>query len=307
MTIKTPRSIAVTGVNGFVGKHLVKDLHNRGIGVVGIGRSKLADTTIEGMLQSYHCADLSQEWPPINHVGAIIHLASLAVPSESFSQPQEYISRNSAMVTNMCEYYLTQKKKPRIVIVSSGAIYDPNQPMPLREDSEIGFNSPYAISKVLVENQAEYYRNRGLDCIIARPFNHTGPGQEGDFIVPRLIVGLRDSLSKGSDLMVGNLESRRDYTDVRDVASAYVLLATTEHLSGVLYNVCSGVSTSGEEILSSLMKLLHAEDVKVTVDASKIRPLDSPEIVGDARKLTGDTGWLPKITLEQTLSDIVSS
>ena len=296
---KKLQRIVITGVNGFVGKHLVRELRNYDIAVIGVGRETEIHPELEGLLESYHQIDLAQDWPEIPNVDAVIHLAGLAAVGPSFDDPQLYININSAMVTHMAEYYLKQKQQPRLIVVSSGAIYDSKQPMPLKESGAIGYNSPYAVSKVLVENQCAYYRKRGLDCIIVRPFNHIGPGQLPGFLVPDVIQQLRDKEA----VKVGNITTKRDYTDVRDIVVAYRLLATVPVLHYTIYNACSGKSIVGEEIVSTLLKVSGYEEIEVLTDESKFRPTDDMDIFGDNTRLTEDTGWKPEKTLEGTLID----
>lgn len=293
--------ILVTGVNGFVGKHLVRELTLHGYTVVGVGREPQADSQISDLLQDYKVADLTQNWPDTAEPIAVIHLAGLAAVGDSFDHPQDYLSINSSMVTNMAEYYLRRSRKPRLLVISSGAIYGAGQSMPLNEASMVDFNSPYAVSKVLVENQCTYYRKRGLDCVVARPFNHIGPGQLGGFLAPDVIAQLKE----GDHAMVGNLATKRDYTDVRDVTKAYRLLATTPQLKHPIYNVCSGISRSGEEIVGAIKTALAKPDAVITVDQSKVRPTDVAEIYGDAAILKADTGWAPTIPFEVTIEDCI--
>ncbi len=295
--------IVITGINGFVGHHLAKELRDNGHDVIGIGRDETVSEKINNLVNEYHAADLVKEWPALSNIDGVIHLAGLAAVGPSFDNPQLYINANSAMVTNLCEYYMKSDKKPRIIVVSSGAIYDSNQPMPITEESKIGFNSPYAVSKILTENQAAYYRGRGLDCLIARPFNHIGPGQGDGFLVPALATGLLKARTANEPLSVGNLKTRRDYTDVRDVAKAYRMLIETPELSHSTYNVCSGNSTSGEEMLAIIQDAMNIHDVTVEVDQSKIRPNDPMDIYGDSSALQTDTGWRPSIELATTIAD----
>ncbi len=306
MDTTTPtKTIVITGINGFVGKHLTRDLVHHGHTVIGVGREEIVDLEIGSLLQNYIYQDIAESWPETRApVDAVINLAGLAAVGPSFDQPQLYIDINSKIVTNMCEYYLKKGQKPRIILVSSGAIYSPRQALPLTEESALGITSPYTVSKVLNETQAEYYRSRGLDIIIARPFNHIGPGQLGGFLVPDLIEKLR-SIDDSNVIKVGNLKTKRDYTDVRDVARAYRLLATTSKLNHVIYNVCSGESHSGEEILEQLQKTMDIKDISIEIDESKIRPNDSPDIFGSHNKLTKDTAWEPRVTLLQTFKDSV--
>lgn len=298
------KTCVITGINGFVGKHLARELHQNNCAVIGVSYEDTPNPALESIIDSYHQADLSQQWPSLPDADAIIHLAGLAAVGPSFDQPQKYITANSAMVTNMCEHYVERTTKPRIILVSSGAIYDSAQTMPLCEESSIGYNSPYAVSKILNENQAAYYRSRGLDMVVARPFNHIGPGQLPGFLVPDLVQQLNEAKQDKSPLKVGNLTTRRDYTDVRDVAMAYRLLATTPRLHHLIYNVCSGKSISGQEILEHLQDILNAKEIDIEIDKSKIRPNDPADIFGSAGKLFQDTGWKSVISLTQTLKDI---
>jgi GDP-4-dehydro-6-deoxy-D-mannose reductase len=295
------QSIAITGVNGFVGRHLAKELLEHGSEVVGTSLNTL-HPSLKGVVAEYRAADLSKQWPKLDNVKVVVHLAGLASVGDSFDRPQEYIETNSALLTNMCEYYLKQKTSPRLIIVSSGAVYDPRAAMPLKEGSPVGCASPYVVSKILLENQAAYYRSRGLDCVVVRPFNHIGPGQSAGFLIPDLLDQLT---GPGDALKVGNLNTKRDYTDVRDVARAYRLLATAATLNNDIYNVCSGNAVAGNEVLSLLQQLTDISK-PIEVDEDKIRPSDAEVIYGSFERLQADTGWLPEIPLEQTIRDILA-
>lgn len=296
--------IVVTGVNGFVGHHLAAELTANGIDVVGIGIESTAPSSLDGLLADYVAADLIAEWPSVGPVDAVIHLAGLAAVGPSFDQPQRYISVNSSIVTNLGEGLLASGASPRAVLVSSGAIYGGTQPLPLTEDSTIAINSPYAVSKILNENQAAYYRGRGLDFVIARPFNHIGPGQGPGFLLPDLAA----ALATGEEpLKAGNLDTRRDYTDVRDVARAYRLLATQPTLRHDVYNICSGRSLSGNDILAELLKASGRSEVRTETDDSRLRPNDPIDIVGDNSRLRGDLGWAPQFSIGDTVADYLKA
>ncbi len=303
------QKIIITGINGFVGKHLTRELVQNNIEVIGIGREETIDQEIKDLVKKYICRDIAKDWPHLDEdIHAIINLAGLAAVGPSFEHPQDYISINSAIVTNMCEYYIKQDKRPRILSVVSGAIYSPHQAMPLTENSELSLNSPYVVSKILNERQLDYYRSRGLDCIAVRPFNHIGPGQGTGFLIPDLIEKIAEAKETGV-IAVGNLNTRRDYTDVRDVAHSYYLLATTEKLNNTTYNVCSGKSVSGKEMLGMLCKIMNIDvtDLTINIDEAKIRPNDPMDIYGDYTLISEDTGWKPQISLETTLRDCVES
>ena len=300
-------NVVVSGVNGFVGHHLARELHNAGALVIGIGQDEAVDSDISDVVNQYHQANLVEQWPAIENATAIIHLAGLAAVGPSYDDPQKYINVNSSMVTNLCEYYIKQDVKPRIIIVSSGAVYDPLQSMPIDESGEIGFSSPYAVSKVLTEQQAAYYRNRGLDCIVARPFNHIGPGQNQGFILPDLYGRLSSVPENKTTISTGNIETRRDYTDVRDIARAYTKLALSPTLGHATYNICSGVSLSGVDILTELKDALGMPDVRFEIDSSLVRPTDIIDIRGNSSRIKDELGWEPQIEIHQTVIDFVKS
>ena len=300
-------TVIVTGVNGFVGKHLAQELSDHGVTVIGIGDDAQADVQIAPLLHDYLAADLSHRWPDAGDVDAVVHLAGLAAVGPSFDEPQTYLSMNSAMVTHMCEHLVAAQSVARVVIVSSAAIYDSGQPLPLDEDSALTFNSPYGVSKALVENQASYYRSRGLDCVVARPFNHIGPGQRPGFLLPDLAQAVCAHAGAGTPLPIGDLTTRRDYTDVRDVAQAYRLMATSEALAHPTYNICTGRSISGSELLQLLMDAMHISKIDTLVDPSRLRPNDPDEIYGDSGRLKADTGWVPQRCIADTVADFVNA
>jgi GDP-4-dehydro-6-deoxy-D-mannose reductase len=300
------RAVVVTGINGFVGQHVAADLHGHGFTVFGIGRDDVVDPAIKPIVTQYISADLSEGWPMLPEVDAVVHLAGLAAVGASFEDPQQYISVNSAIITHLCEHYLESTHQPRILGISSGAIYASAGKHGLVENSPIRISSPYVVSKLLIENQLSYYSNRGLDCVTARPFNHVGPGQGAGFLIADLVKQVSDAMKTGMTVSVGDLTTARDYTDVRDVATAYRLLATAPELAHRLYNVASGHATSGEKILRMVRAALGAEKLDVTVDAARLRPNDNMFVVGDARRLHRDLGWSPAIPLMQTIADVAA-
>lgn len=299
--------VIITGINGFVGHHLTNELFNLGVSVIGVGQDENINDSIKDMVFKYYQANLINEWPETEAVDAVIHLAGLAAVGPSFDKPQLYINANTAMLTNLCEYHLKQDYKPRIVIVSSGSVYNSKQPMPIIEAGEISFSSPYVISKICNENQAEYYRNRGLDCIVVRPLNHIGPGQLNGFLVPDLYDQIKSLKENEKTISTGNINTKRDYTDVRDIAHAYVGIAMADKLNYNTYNICSGRSLSGVEIFNELKKVMKLDYLNYEIDPTKIRPTDALDIYGDSTRLKEDIGWQPEIAITQTLEDFVKS
>ncbi len=188
--------------------------------------------------------------------------------------------------------------------MSSGQIYGmtADSQLPLTETSPMDFSSPYSVAKAAQENLVSMYAKLGLESVIARPFNHIGPGQQPGYLVADLAKQIAElERGGGGTLRVGNLSSRRDFTDVRDIVRAYVLLADSGK-AGEAYNVCTGESRSGQEVLELLLGLSDAT-ISVEQDPARMRPADIPELRGDATRIRADTGWRPQIPLEQTLSE----
>jgi GDP-4-dehydro-6-deoxy-D-mannose reductase len=309
---KTMSYILVTGVNGFVGHHVASLLHERSIRVIGVGREPKPQTDLAGVLDSYVSCDLTDRGQvasiDLSAVDAIINLAGFAKVGESRGQGELYNRINVGVHTTLYQECINQGVSPRIIAVSTGAVYDPNQELPITEESDLvsrDRTNEYTISKQKMEEAVTAFNDRGLQCIIVRPFNHSGPGQLPGFLLPDLGEQIEEAAQQGVPLMVGNLATKRDYTDVRDVARAYVELATVgaERLNHTIYNICSGVSTKGTTILDLLKESFGASDVEVKVDQSRIRPHDVMDIYGSRDRLTQDTGWQPEISVEQMVQD----
>lgn len=302
------RTLVVTGAAGFVGAHLCRIAAEAGFSVFAIGREERVPDSLDGIADQYVGVDLTEEWPSTAPTDAdVVHLAGLAAVGGSFSRPQLYLSANSAMVTHLGEALLRGSGGGRVVGVSSGAVYaaTPGASV-IDESSPLGFTSPYAVSKVLVENQLAYYRGRGLDTVVARPFNHSGPGQGPGFLIPDLARRIAE-LPAGATVTTGSLVTRRDYTDVRDVARAYLALITAPTLDHALYNVASGSAHSGEEILATICAVLERPVPETRTDPDLIRPNDPASITGDAERLRRETGWVPRIPFARMIAESVSS
>lgn len=300
MLVSVSLRIAITGADGFVGRHVVDAARSRGHVVTRILRHRTEDGQQSG---DFSGVDLTGEWPDME-VDVVIHLAAQAAVGASFARPMNYIQDNSAMVVTMCESLIRHERMgTRVIMASSGAIYAPS-PSKLDEESAVAFTSPYVVSKVLCENLLDYYRRRGVDTICVRPFNHIGPGQTQGFLVPDLVQRLR-GLRDGEALEVGDLTTSRDYTDVRDVAAAYLLLAEAGHPRHSLYNVSSGKSRSGYEVLSGVCGVLGRDMPQTVVAPAAMRPVDNPVVVGDARRIRDEFGWHPTVSFDTSIQDAV--
>ena len=299
------KNVLITGINGFVGSHLLNELITYDYKVFGVGQEKQSHQN----LNNYYSVDLNNN-DAVNKINFssldyVIHLAGLAAVGPSFENPIQYLNTNLDIQINLFEACLKQNSFPTFLIISSGSLYNPDQKLPLDEKGLIEASSPYAVSKIGQEELAKYYRKRGFKCIIARPFNHIGPGQGLGFIASDLAHQIFDNLkNKKNELLVGNLEAKRDYTDVRDIVRGYRLLIE-KGLDGETYNLCSGKSYSGKSLLD---KMLNFEKLnfKLVKDPLKYRSLDIKNIYGSYKKINQATGWEPLFDINQSIKDILS-
>jgi GDP-4-dehydro-6-deoxy-D-mannose reductase len=294
--------ILVTGASGFVGRHLAAALMKGGHEIILTGAHPATD------LENFYKLDLAHEGEmakfPLEGVDFIFHLAGLAAVGPSFHDPKKYISVNSGVQINLFEAFKEVDNKPGFLIISTGGVYAPSANT-LTEESSVGYFNPYVISKLTQEMLGKYYRNLGFKVMIARPFNHAGPGQGEGFLIADLAKQICEAeRAGGGTIQVGNLDSKRDYSDVRDIVRAYISIMEKGE-DGETYNVCSGVSISGKEILDKFIAIANCE-IKIHQDSSRIRPSENPSVKGDFSKLHRQTGWAPAIALEQTLKDVLN-
>jgi GDP-4-dehydro-6-deoxy-D-mannose reductase len=287
----------ITGGKGFVGRHLEAHLRAAGDEVVVVDID--CDVTDLGSVQ----AAVDQARP--DH---IYHLAALAHVGDSWRDPSRVLEVNVVGTANVLSAARGHDEATGVLVVSSAEVYgvvSPDQ-LPLDEATPVAPVTPYAASKAAAEQVAlQAARGYGQNVAVVRPFNHIGPGQAASFAVPgfaRRIVAARRA--GDSSLVVGNLEPRRDFTDVRDVVAAYRLLACSG-AKGEVYNVASGVDVAMAEVVETLERLAGVE-LDLVVDAELLRPVDIPVLRGDATKLHDATGWVPAISLEQSLSDVLA-
>lgn len=309
------KKILITGAGGFVGKHLIHALKAQGdveiYAAVYKATSDIselipADHIIAGDLTDFAFAEkLVQVASPV----VVYHLAALSVVHSSASQATAVMNGNTTISFNILEAIRLHSPQARLVAISSGNVYGAVQDTtyPINESTPLRPLNPYAVSKVTQEMLAlEFHLAYGMDVVLLRPFNHTGVGQTNDFVIPRLAEQFVN-IEKGSArvVQVGNLDTVRDFTDVRDMVNAYIL-ATDKCISGEIYNIGSGIGHSIREILAILQSFSPSK-VEIKVEEGQVRTSDVPILVADASKFRTATSWEPKITLNKTISDILEN
>jgi GDP-4-dehydro-6-deoxy-D-mannose reductase len=237
----------------------------------------------------------------------VYHLAGDADVGGSWDHPRDTFRANAEGTLNLLDACRSHAVR-RVLAISSADVYGvvAESELPLREDAELRPTSPYAASKVAAEFLGiQAFRGWGLEVIPVRAFNHIGPGQSERFFAPGVAMRIvRAERTGDTTIEVGNLTPRRDLTDVRDVVRAYRRLAE-DGTPGRVYNVCSGVSHAIGEVVELLLAASTAP-LELVADPALQRPVDIPVLRGDHQRLTADTGWQPLISLEQSLSDLLT-
>jgi len=287
----------VTGASGFVAGWLRRHLHECGDSVVTVDeRTDIADGEALRALLVEAAPD------------AVYHLAAFTHVGRSWEQPSEVFRVNALGTLELLQAARACPRPPRVLLVGSAEVYGVVKPdqLPVTEEAPLMPVSPYAASKVAAEYLGvQAHLGYGLPVIRVRAFNHIGPGQHPSFVVPALVRRILEARAGGqASLPVGNLSTRRDFTDVRDVVRAYRLLVEQGE-AGEAYNVCSGVDVSIEAVARRLLELAGAE-LDLVVDPELVRPVDVPVLLGDPSKITAATGWRPRLSLEATLADVLA-
>ena len=288
----------VTGGSGFVGTWLRAHLEDEGDEVVAPG-SEL-DVTDPATV-----ADAFAEARP----EGVYHLAGQAHVGRSWEEPVEYFRVNAGGTLHVLDAARRCRPVPRVLVVSSAEVYGNVKPdaLPLDEEAPLRPVSPYAASKAAAEMLAvQAHLGWQVPVVRARPFNHVGPGQAPNFVVPALAMRILEARGAAEGVLrTGNLVARRDFTDVRDVVRAYRLLVEQGE-AGVAYNVCSGHDVSVHDVVRKLLAL-SGDQLEIRPDPELLRPVDVPVLRGDPSRLSAATGWQPAVPLEDSLRAVLDS
>lgn len=299
-----PRAL-LTGINGFVGSHLAPFLKEQGFDVYGTVKpgSASGSNLFEADLLDYDSLKRAIDEVSPDY---IVHLAALTSPAGSFKNPAETVSNNIVGQVNILEAMKELKLlKTRILVVSSAEVYGKVEEKDLPIDENVPFrpNSPYAVSKVAQDLFGlQYFLSQNIQTVRVRPFNHIGPGQAPLFVVASFAKQIAE-IEKGLKppvMTVGNLDSRRDFTDVRDIIKAYVMLLEKGE-SGDVYNVGSGKSHRIGDILDILLSS-SSQKIVIEKDPKLLHPGDIMDSVCDNTKVKR-MGWEATINIEKSLQD----
>ena len=298
----------ITGVGGFVGRHLLNHLLEEGDEVCGLGRAGDVGGLSQVRVFRTDLADRSAVERVVREAqpDAVYHLAAQSSPAESLGDPWATLGNNLLAQINLFEALLAAGLRPRVLVVGSSDEYGRVGPdeVPTHENVPLRPTTPYAVSKVGQDMMGfQYFAQHGLPVVRVRPFNHTGPGHDARFVVPSFAQQLAEMEAGTREpvLRVGNLNVERDFTDARDMVRAY-RLALVSGVPGEVYNLGRGRAVRIAEMVDALTSMCRIP-VETRVDPALLRPSDIPKQEADTRKFTALTGWQPRIPWHTTLRD----
>ena len=289
----------VTGGGGFSGRWLLDVLRARGQDPVAPDRDRLELLDAAAVREAVRAAR------PL----AVYHLAALASVPESWQDPGTTLLENVETTLNVLEAVREEAPSAVVVVAGSGEVYGAPSSLPVEESAPLRPQNPYAVSKAACDLLAGQYADaHGLHVIRTRSFNQAGPGQSDLYVLGTLTRQVAEAEAAGAaaaTIRLGNIDSRRDFIDVRDVARAYSDLVDARAPAGT-YNLCSGRAVSVRDLLELLTRAARVE-IRHEVDPARVRAHDVPEIRGSAERIRAATGWAPKIPLEKTVADALES
>lgn len=291
----------VTGSAGFIGSHLANELNNNDYEVIKCDLTEHEGALIMDIMNRENIQDIIERYKP----DYIFNMAGQANVALSWKKPQWTVELNTIGLINILETVRMVNPKTRVIAVGSSDEYGSMQEygVNVTEDVPVKPITPYAISKHAQELFAQLYvRTYGLDVCMVRLFNLGGYGQAKGYMISDFASGIVDVETGKQDYMyVGNLESARDLTHVKDACRALRLIAEKGH-TGEIYNISSGVSHKAHEVLDKLIAMAKVP-IEIRKDPKKMRPSDTPMVRGNHDKLTAHTGWKPELSIDQILTE----
>jgi len=315
----------ITGVTGMVGSHLVDYLlENTDWKIFGLTRWNDKMDNIEHLMEKINNKDRFElTYGDINDLSSLLvalgftkpdyvfHLAAQSYPKTSFDSPLETLETNILGTAKVLDAIRHLDLDPIVHVCASSEVFGrvPKDLLPIHEDVTFHPASPYAISKVGTDLVGRFYAEAyGMKVMTTRMFTHTGP-RRGDVFAESTFAKQIAMIEAGlipPVIKVGNLDSLRTWSDVRDAVRAYYLLVTNNPIPGEYYNIGGSYTCSVRDMLGHLVSLSTCKNIKIEVDPDRLRPIDADLQVPDTEKFRNHTGWSPEITFETTMLDLLN-
>tara|TARA_R110002072_G_scaffold19956_8_gene73445 strand:+ start:10769 stop:11776 length:1008 start_codon:yes stop_codon:yes gene_type:complete len=318
------KSAFITGITGMVGSHLADYLlENTDWNIYGLVRWNDRMDNIEHLMDRINIKDrVELVYGDINDLSSLLsvfgktkpdyvfHLAAQSYPKTSFDSPLETLETNILGTAKVLDAIKKLNLNPVIHVCASSEVFGrvPREMLPIHED--VGFHpaSPYAISKVGTDLIGRFYAEAyGMTVMTTRMFTHTGP-RRGDVFAESTFAKQIAMIEAGilpPVIKVGNLDSLRTWSDVRDAVRAYYLLVTKSPISGEYYNIGGSFTCTIRDMLNHLISLSTCKNIQIEIDPERLRPIDADLQVPDIKKFKDHTGWEPQISFEKTMKDLL--
>jgi GDP-mannose 4,6-dehydratase len=318
------KKVFITGITGMVGSHLVDFLlENTDWHIYGLVRWNDKMDNIEHLMDNINNKNrVELVYGDINDLSSLLvvfkntqpdyvfHLAAQSYPKTSFDSPLETLETNILGTAKVLDAIKHLDLNPIIHVCASSEVFGrvPKEFLPIHEDITFHPASPYAISKVGTDLVGRFYAEAyGMTIMTTRMFTHTGP-RRGDVFAESTFAKQIAMIEKGllsPVLKVGNLDSLRTWSDVRDAVRAYYMLVTNNPIGGEYYNIGGSHTCTVRKMLDYLLSISTVKDIKIEVDPERLRPIDADLQIPDTTKFKNHTGWEPEISFEKTMQDLL--
>lgn len=294
--------ILITGVNGFIGRHLATELLKRGHTVVGLGQDKKCVVKSISTYYSGSVLDKRLVAKAMKNVEAVVHLAAKTTHKEMVDNRFKTLETNFLGTKNVLDAFIESKTTKKFLYASTGKVYGTIIHLPISEEHPTKPLNILGKSKLITEQLIDFYNNNQKECIIFRVFNMYGPLQNNNFLIPTILAQLA---KRKTEVVLGDIDAKRDYVYIDDLVNAFILAIERKESLGVsIYNICTGIGSSASEIVD-ILSTIKGIDITVKSNPSLFRPDEMKAEYGSFALAKRILGWQPKISVQEGLKKLI--
>jgi len=294
--------ILITGVNGFIGQYLAKELLKRRHVVIGLGRNKKCAINNIKIYYSGSVLDTRLVEKATKDVEAVIHLAAKTAHKEIVDNRFETLETNFLGTKNVLDAFLKSKTTKKFLYASTGKVYGKIIHLPIAEDHPTNPLNVLGKSKLITERLIDFYNNNQKEFIIFRIFNIYGFSQNNNFLIPTILAQLNN---RKTEIVLGDIDAKRDYIYIDDLVRAFILAIERKGSLGVsIYNICTGRGSSASEIVE-IISTIKGEDITVKSNPALLRADEMKDEYGSFEKAKKLLGWEPKISIQEGMQKLI--